>query len=250
MCLRRLETSSALQPIAPVKKEIAVLPMRPRAVCLVLPERRAWLCLELLVPPKRRAWLCLVLPMRRAMLCLFWWTDVPGCAWFFQASVAAAAGYHLVGVSDEPSTWTAMQCPGNLAACTCASAWAVNCDASFTAPCGFVQDPETTSQCIDISPPIPTCSVERLVLSSASPVGPLASLLSDIDDNTVQFAGQLGSFKVGMSEAASAHRQPRISGITAQNWHNPTEWLAGLTQVILSPILARVDRAIIVNVTD
>ena len=191
------------------------------------------------------------------------------------ACATAAGGHHLVGVYAEPATWTAAACPTGLAECDCATAWVAECDATFSAPCGFEQDRGASSAgvtfCADVAPPVPTCATSRVEFPLNDPTVALSSLLLAVDDNSAHFAGQPAAFKVSVSEPTSApgRRLPFFTGIASRKWHGVDEWLRttnrlvppiagstvqfsamGGTRVTISSVPARADRVIVVNVTD
>eukprot|EP01052_Picozoa_sp_SAG31_P038539 SAG31_NODE_5171_length_2701_cov_2.637971_1_plen_511_part_10 len=164
----------------------------------------------------------------------------------------AAAAHQLVGVYADPTTWVAVSCSDNDAACTCGSTWAAECDSSYSERCGMAQDPDappSTVFCADIAPPVLACADTVLRIPCTDPTAPITSLVSEIYDNSIRFADNLARFKLAVSDSASS-RLPHVFPIPRDRWLQAAAIISPQTHITFGISPARTDRAVTLNVTD
>ena len=132
----------------------------------------------------------------------------------------------------------------------CDLAWAAECDAGVSAPCGVVQDTSVAAVfCTDVAPPALACSSARVDVPLGNLVVQLGALLTTVDDNTAHFVDALALFKVSLADP-TAVRVPYLWGIPPRQWRPAADILAGTTHVTLGARPARTVRPVTITVTD
>eukprot|EP01052_Picozoa_sp_SAG31_P041648 SAG31_NODE_6371_length_2041_cov_3.016993_2_plen_428_part_01 len=168
----------------------------------------------------------------------------------------AAGAHQLIGIYVDPTTWVAVSCSDNDAACTCGSTWATECDSSFSERCGMAQDPDAPPSgvfCADIAPPVLACAETVLRIPctdpGCDPTVPITSLVSEMDDNSIHFADHLAYFKLAVSDSASG-RLPYVFPIPRDQWLPAAAIISQQTHIVFGSSPVRTDRMIMLNVTD
>eukprot|EP01052_Picozoa_sp_SAG31_P026841 SAG31_NODE_2463_length_5656_cov_12.750765_2_plen_1624_part_01 len=164
----------------------------------------------------------------------------------------AATEHQLVGIYADPTTWVAASCSDNDAACTCGSTWTAQCDTSFSARCGMVQDPDApapTVFCADIAPPLLVCADTVLRIPCTALAASIIDLVSELDDNSIHFADHLARFKLTVSDPASSEL-PYVYPMPRHRWLPAAAIIQPQTHIAFGVSPARSDRTITLNVTD